>query len=104
MCLGRFVNIDELMERARLRVASLTGAERIVTAGSAAAIAIATAAALAANDPVTMLRLPQAIPRRSQVLMNKSPRFPYDQAMRMTGAEVVEIKSIASLDSVGNSF
>ncbi len=54
----RFVNIDELMERARLHIASLTGAEDgIVTAGSAAAIAIATAAALAANDPVTMLRL-----------------------------------------------
>ena len=100
----RFVNIDELMERARLHIASLTGAEDgIVTAGSAAAIAIATAAALAANDPVTMLRLPQAIPRRSQVLMNKSHRFPYDQAMRMTGAEVVEIESIASLDSVDPS-
>ena len=41
----RFVNIDELMGRARLHIASLTGAEDgIVTAGSAAAIAVASVA------------------------------------------------------------
>lgn len=37
----QFVNIDELMERARQRIATLTSAEDgLVTAGSAAAIAI----------------------------------------------------------------
>lgn len=100
----QFVNIDELMERARLRIATLTGAEDgLVTAGSAAAIAIATAAALAGNDPVRMLRLPHELPRRSQVMMLKGHRFPYDQAIRMTRAEIVEIESVADLAAIDTS-
>ena len=54
-----FVNLDELMEAAGQRLAELTGAEwGIVTCGSAAAVALGTAACVAGNDPVKMLRLP----------------------------------------------
>jgi L-seryl-tRNA(Ser) seleniumtransferase len=49
-----FVNLDELMEAAGQRLAELTGAEwGIVTCGSAAAVALGTAACVAGNDPVT---------------------------------------------------
>ena len=52
-----FVNLDELMEAAGQRLAELTGAEwGIVTCGSAAAVALGTAACVAGNDPVKMLR------------------------------------------------
>ena len=55
----RFVNLDELMEAAGRRLAELTGAEwGIVTCGSAAAVALGTAACVAGNDPLKMLRLP----------------------------------------------
>ena len=55
----QFVNLDELMEAAGKRIAELTGAEwGIVTCGSAAAVALGTAACVAGNDPVKMLRLP----------------------------------------------
>jgi hypothetical protein len=48
-----FVNLDELMEAAGQRLAELTGAEwGIVTCGSAAAVALGTAACVAGNDPV----------------------------------------------------
>ncbi|MCX7383541.1 MAG: hypothetical protein NT133_19485 [Alphaproteobacteria bacterium] len=54
-----FVNLDELMEAASARIAELTGAEwGIVTCGSAAAVALGTAACVAGNDPVKMLKLP----------------------------------------------
>ena len=47
------------MEAAGRRLAELTGAEwGIVTCGSAAAVALGTAACVAGNDPVKMLRLP----------------------------------------------
>ena len=47
------------MEAASRRIAELTGAEwGIVTCGSAAALTLATAACVAGNDPVKMLRLP----------------------------------------------
>ncbi len=49
----QFVNLDELMEAAGKRLADLTGAEwGIVTCGSAAAVALASAARVAGNDPV----------------------------------------------------
>ena len=55
----QFVNLDELMEAAGQRLAELTQAEwGMVTCGSAAAMALATAACIAGNDPVKMLRLP----------------------------------------------
>ncbi|HTQ33167.1 MAG TPA: hypothetical protein VMI30_03255, partial [Stellaceae bacterium] len=55
----QFVNLDELMAAASKRIAELTGAEwGIVTCGSAAAVALGTAACVAGNDPAKMLRLP----------------------------------------------
>jgi L-seryl-tRNA(Ser) seleniumtransferase len=55
-----FVNLDELMEAAGRRIAELTGAEwGLVTCGSAAAVALGTAACVAGNDPVKMLRRSQ---------------------------------------------
>src|ERR1700726_3104375 len=55
----QFVNLDELMAAAGKRIAELTQAEwGIVTCGSAAAVALGTAACVAGNDPVRMLRLP----------------------------------------------
>src|SRR5450755_1460136 len=83
-----FVNLDELMEAAGARLAALTGAEwGLVTCGSAAAVSLATAACVAGNDPIRMMRLPftEGWPRR--VVMVKNQRFAYDQAIRMIGTE-----------------
>jgi L-seryl-tRNA(Ser) seleniumtransferase len=100
----RFVNMDELMAGARKRIAELTGAEDgAVTAGSAAAIAIATAAAMTGNDPVKMLRLPDTQGLANGVVMLKSHRFPYDQAIRMTGARIVEVETVEDLERLDPS-
>jgi D-glucosaminate-6-phosphate ammonia-lyase len=98
---SQFVNMNELMDRARLRIAELTGAEDgIVTAGSAAAIAVATAAAIAENDPIRMLRLPLTDGMPNNVVMLESHRFPYDQAIRMVGARIVEVKNLSELHAL----
>jgi len=100
----RFVNMDELVAGARKRIAELTGAEDgAVTAGSAAAIAIATAAAMTGNDPVKMLRLPNTEGLANGVVMLKSHRFPYDQAIRMTGARIVEVETAGDLERLDPS-
>src|SRR5438045_9565681 len=55
----QFVNLDELMDAAGKRIAELTGAEwGIVTCGSAAAVALGTAACVGGNAPAKMLRPP----------------------------------------------
>ena len=96
----QFVNLDELMEAAGKRLAELTGAEwGIVTCGSAAAVALASAACVAGNDPVRMLRLPFTDGWVNRVILPKNQRFAYDQAIRMVGAHIVEIDSIADLEA-----
>ncbi|MEJ0018648.1 MAG: aminotransferase class V-fold PLP-dependent enzyme [Acetobacteraceae bacterium] len=95
----QFVNLDELMEAAGKRLAELTGAEwGLVTCGSAAAVALASAACIAGNDPVRMLRLPFTDGWVNRVILPKNQRFAYDQAIRMVGAHIVEIDSIADLE------
>jgi D-glucosaminate-6-phosphate ammonia-lyase len=94
-----FVNLDELMEAAGKRLAELTGAEwGLVTCGSAAAVALGTAACVAGNDPVKMLRLPFTDGMVNRVIIPKSQRFAYDQAVRMIGCHIVEIDTRENLD------
>jgi D-glucosaminate-6-phosphate ammonia-lyase len=95
----QFVNLDELMEAAGRRIAELTGAEwGIVTCGSAAAVALGTAACVAGNDPVKMLRLPFTDGMVNRVIIPAKQRFAYDQAVRMIGCHIVEIDTRAELD------
>src|SRR5713101_738963 len=94
-----FVNLDELMEAAGQRLAELTGAEwGIVTCGSAAAVALGTAACVAGNDPARMLRLPFTDGMVNRVIIPKKQRFAYDQAVRMIGCHIVEIDTREELD------
>ncbi|HEY1299307.1 MAG TPA: hypothetical protein VGF07_02355 [Stellaceae bacterium] len=94
-----FVNLDELMEAAGRRIAELTGAEwGLVTCGSAAAVALGTAACVAGNDPVKMLRLPFTEGMTNRVVIPRTHRFAYDQAVRMIGCHIVEIDTRADLD------
>jgi len=95
----QFVNLDELMEAAGKRIAELTGAEwGIVTCGSAAAVALGTAACVAGNDPVKMLRLPFTDGMVNRVIIPTKQRFAYDQAVRMIGCHIVEIDTRAELE------
>ena len=95
----QFVNLDELMEAASRRIAELTGAESgIVTCGSAAAVALGTAACVAGNDPVKMLRLPFTDGMVNRVVIPAKQRFAYDQAVRMCGCPIIEIETRADLE------
>jgi D-glucosaminate-6-phosphate ammonia-lyase len=94
----RFVDLDELMEGAGQRIAELTGAEwGLVTCGSAAALALGTAACVAGNDPVKMLRLPFTEGMANRVVMLRGQRFAYDTAIRMVGTHVIEVGDRAEL-------
>jgi D-glucosaminate-6-phosphate ammonia-lyase len=96
----QFVNLDELMEAAGQRLAELTRAEwGIVTCGSAAAVALGTAACVAGNDPVKMLRLPFTDGMVNRVIIPRTQRFAYDQAVRMIGCHLVEIDTREDLDN-----
>ncbi len=96
----QLVNLDELMEAAGQRISELTGADwGMVTCGSAAALALATAACVAGNDPVKMLRLPFTEGMANRVVMLSGQRFSYDLAVRMVGTRIVVCASAAELEA-----
>jgi len=95
-----FVLLDELAEAIGARLAHLTGAEwGMITAGSAAGLALAAAACVAGNDPERMLRLPFN-EAASIVLAPAGHRFAYDQAIRAVGCRIHEFESIAQLEEL----
>ncbi|MFC0804774.1 hypothetical protein ACFHWW_04705 [Ensifer sp. P24N7] len=92
-----FVDLDELADAIAARIQELTGAEwGVITAGSAAALALAAAACIAGNDPEHILSLPEFEPR-PLILMPGTHRFAYDQSLRMSGAIIAEFHSLSEL-------
>lgn len=93
-----FVDLDELAEGLGHRLAMLTGAEwGLVTAGTAASLALATAACIAGNDPEAMLRLPDTSGMANKVIIPADHRFAYEQAIRLAGAQIVSVATAEEL-------
>ncbi len=92
-----YVHLDELMPKVGAEIARLMGAElATVTTGCEAAIALATVACACGTDP----ELSQAFPytrKKSQVIIPKHSRNPYDFGVRMTGMEIVEVGTAEEL-------
>ncbi|WP_439406465.1 hypothetical protein ACNJX9_34240 [Bradyrhizobium sp. DASA03076] len=92
-----FVDMDEPAEAAGRRRAELTGAEwGVITAGTAAALSLATAACIAGNNPELMLRS-DISGLRNKVLIPSNQRSAYEQAIRVAGAQIVSISSTEEL-------
>ena len=94
------VNLDELMEKASARLAELLKVDwGIVTSGAAAALSHATAACIAGADPEKMQQLPDLRRLKNQVVMPHESRNVYDHATRTLGVEIIEVDSVAELES-----
>ncbi|MFO7918394.1 MAG: aminotransferase class V-fold PLP-dependent enzyme [Anaerolineae bacterium] len=95
---NHYVNMDELMEKVGQRLAELTGAEwGYITCGCAAALNQIAAAAMAGADPEKMVRLPDTTGMKDEVIIQEGHRNAYDYAVRMTGAEMIEVETRADL-------
>ena len=88
----QFVDVNELLEKTGDYLADLLGVESaLVTSGAAAGMAQATAACMAGDDPRAIRSLPDTDGLTDEVVVMRSHRNPYDQAMRGVGARFVEI-------------
>lgn len=88
-----YVQMDELMAAVGGEIAKLMGApSAIVTNGCEAAIALATVACICGTDPERSQSMPY-VKARSQVIIPKYSRNPYDFGVRMSGPEIVEVAS-----------
>ena len=87
-----FVNMVELQQAVGRRLAELTGAESgLITSGAAGAMAAATAACIAGNDPKKIWQLPDTTGLKHEVIM-VGGRSAFDSAIRLAGAKLVLVE------------
>jgi L-seryl-tRNA(Ser) seleniumtransferase len=97
-----YVPLEELQARASETIARVTGAEAgCVASGAAACLCLATAACMAGDDLAAMDRLPSTDGLRSEIVMHRAHRNPYDHALRATGARLVEVGYLTGPSSPG---
>jgi L-seryl-tRNA(Ser) seleniumtransferase len=86
------VNVVELQQAVGRRLAELTGAESgLITSGAAGAMAAATAACIAGNDPKKIWQLPDITGLKHEVIM-VGGRSAFDSAIRLVGAKLVLVE------------
>lgn len=86
------VDLSELQSAASRVIARCTGAPAgIVTSGAAAGLTLATAACLAGWNVRRMAALPDTGGLPHRVLMARTHRNSYDHAVRLAGAQIVDI-------------
>jgi uncharacterized pyridoxal phosphate-dependent enzyme len=92
-----FVSIPELEVAAGKRIAEMLklpdGYSAIVTSGAAAAMTSGLAGILTGNNPEFIEQLPDLTGMKSEVIIQKSHRNPFDHQLRATGVKLVVVES-----------
>ncbi|MGH3733890.1 MAG: aminotransferase class V-fold PLP-dependent enzyme [Acidimicrobiales bacterium] len=89
------VSMEELHDAAGRRLAQLTRNDAAyVTSGCAAAITLATLAAITHGDPATIARIPGDESLARTVVMHRAHRIPYDRAIELGGGHILEIGNV----------
>ena len=90
------VRLNSLIEASGKRISELLQAPwAAVCSGAAAGLAQATAACIAGANPEWRQRLPNLSGMKNEVIMPKWSRNQYDHSIRMLGARIVEIETVA---------
>jgi uncharacterized pyridoxal phosphate-dependent enzyme len=92
-----FVSIPELEVAAGKRIAEMLklpdGYTALVTSGAAAAIQSGLAGILTGDNETSIKQLPDLTGLKSEVIIQKSHRNPFDHQLRTTGVKLIEIET-----------
>jgi uncharacterized pyridoxal phosphate-dependent enzyme len=92
-----FVSIPELEEAAGRRIAEMLklpeGYSALVTSGAAGAMQSGLAGILTGDNESLIKQLPDLAGMKSEVIIQKSHRNPFDHQLRATGVKLVEIET-----------
>jgi uncharacterized pyridoxal phosphate-dependent enzyme len=101
-----FVSINDLEVAAGKRVAEMLklpdGYTALVTSGAAAAIQSGLAGILTGGNETFIRQLPDLTGMKSEVIIQKSHRNPFDHQLRSTGIKLVEIETAEQLRTAVN--
>jgi uncharacterized pyridoxal phosphate-dependent enzyme len=96
-----FVNIPDLEVAAGSKIAQMLklpdGYTALVTSGAAAAMQAGLAGILTGDNPQFIKQLPDLTGMKSEVLIQKTHRNPFDHQLRATGIKLIEIESVDDL-------
>ena len=99
-----FVNIPELEVAAGKRIAEMLklpeGYTALVTSGAAAAIQSGLAGILTGGNEALIQQLPDLAGMKSEVIIQKSHRNPFDHQLRSTGIKLIVIETVDQLRAV----
>ncbi|MBS7562809.1 aminotransferase class V-fold PLP-dependent enzyme [Mucilaginibacter sp. Bleaf8] len=99
-----FANMYELQDKVGAKIAEMLHCEAaMVTSGAACAMLLGTAAAITGTDPQKIKMLPNLPGPRPEVIMQKSHRYLFDQAVTTTGAKMIEVEGAAEMEQAINS-
>jgi L-seryl-tRNA(Ser) seleniumtransferase len=101
-----FVSMPDLEVAAGKRIAQMLklpeGFTALVTSGAAAAIQSGLAGILTGNNEKLIQQLPDLTGMKSEVIIQKSHRNPFDHQLRTTGVKLIEIETREQLRSAVN--
>jgi uncharacterized pyridoxal phosphate-dependent enzyme len=101
-----FVSIPDLEVAAGKRIAELlklpAGYSAIVTSGAAAAMESGLAGILTGDNPKFIEQIPDLTGMKSEVIIQKSHRNPFDHQLRNTGVKLIEIETREELRKAVN--
>jgi uncharacterized pyridoxal phosphate-dependent enzyme len=102
-----FCSIPDLEVAAGKRIAEMLrlpeGYTALVTSGAAAAMQSGLAGILTGNNPKFIEQLPDLTGMKSEVIIQKSHRNPFDHQLRATGVKLVVIETVDELRKAVNS-
>jgi L-seryl-tRNA(Ser) seleniumtransferase len=101
-----FVSVPELEVAAGQRIAEMLklpdGYTALVTSGAAAAIQSGLAGILTGGDAALIRQLPDLTGMKSEVIIQKTHRNPFDHQLRSTGIKLIEIETADQLRAAVN--
>src|SRR5438270_2286514 len=102
-----FCSIPDLEVAAGNRIAEMLklpdGYTALVTSGAAAAMQSGLAGLLTGNNPKFIEQLPDLTGMKSEVIIQKSHRNPFDHQLRATGAKLIEVETPSDVRQAINS-
>lgn len=98
-----FANMYELQDKVGAKIAEMLHVEAaMVTSGAACALLLGTAACITGTDQEKIKMLPVLPGARKEVIIQKSHRYLFDQAITTTGAKLIEVDGAAEMDKAFN--
>jgi uncharacterized pyridoxal phosphate-dependent enzyme len=98
-----FANMYDLQDKAGAKIAEMLKCEAaMVTSGAAAALVLGTAACLTGTDKEKIEQLPTLTGPQREVIIQKSHRYVFDQAVRSTGVKFTEVEGPEEMEKAIN--